>query len=55
MFETPEEIKEKGSKGLWIGIAMAVAVVAVGAYFFIRSRGIPINKHLQPARPLWPR
>ena len=39
MFETPEEIKEKGSNGLWIGIAVAVAVVAVGAYFFIRSRG----------------
>ena len=44
MFETPEEIKEKGSKGLWIGIAVAVAVVAVGAYFFIRSRGVAIKQ-----------
>jgi len=39
MFETPEEIKEKSSKGLWVGIAAVVALVAVGAYFFVRSRG----------------
>jgi hypothetical protein len=39
MFETPEEIKETSSKGLWIGIAVVVAVVAVGGYFFVRSRG----------------
>jgi hypothetical protein len=39
MFEAPEEIKDKGSKGLWIGIAVVVAVVAVGGYFFVRSRG----------------
>jgi len=39
MFETPEEIKETGSKGLWIGIAVVVAVLAVGAYIIIRSRG----------------
>jgi uncharacterized protein YpmB len=38
MFETPEEIKDKGSKGIWIGIAVLVAVFAVGAYFFVRSR-----------------
>jgi len=38
MFETPEEIKEKSSKGLWVGIAVVVAAVAVGAYFFIKSR-----------------
>jgi hypothetical protein len=38
MFETPAEVKESGSKGLWIGIAAVVAVVAVGAYFFISSR-----------------
>ena len=51
MFETPEEIKEKGSKGLWIGIAVAVAVVAVGAYFFIRSRGIPIKQASAASAP----
>ena len=39
MFETPEEIKESGSKGLWIGITLVVALLAVGAYFIIRSRG----------------
>src|SRR5467141_676698 len=51
MFETPEEIKEKGSMGLWIGIAVAVAVVAVGAYFFIRSRGIPIKQASAASAP----
>jgi hypothetical protein len=39
MFETPQEIKPSASKGLWIGIAVAVIVVGVGAYFFIASRG----------------
>ncbi|HTT34130.1 MAG TPA: hypothetical protein VMH48_11055 [Methylomirabilota bacterium] len=39
MFETPKEIKPSASKGLWIGIAVAVIVVGVGAYFFIASRG----------------
>jgi hypothetical protein len=38
LFETPEEIKDKGSKGLWIGIAAVAATFAVGAYFFVRSR-----------------
>ena len=51
MFETPEEIKEKGSKGLWIGIAVAVAVVAVGAYFFIRSRGTAIKQASAASAP----
>jgi len=51
MFETPEEIKEKGSKGLWIGIAVAVAVVAVGAYFFIRSRGVAIKQASAASAP----
>jgi hypothetical protein len=41
MFETPEEIKDKGSKGLWIGIVVLVAAFAVGAYFFARSRDNP--------------
>lgn len=39
MFETPQEIKPSASKGLWIGIAVAVIVVGIGAYFFIASRG----------------
>jgi len=39
MFETPQEIKPSASKGLWIGIAVAVIVVGVGAYFFIALRG----------------
>jgi hypothetical protein len=39
MFETPEEVKQKEPKGFWIAIAVVVAVVAVGAYFFVRSRG----------------
>ena len=51
MFETPEEIKEKGSNGLWIGIAVAVAVVAVGAYFFIRSRGVAIKQASAASAP----
>jgi hypothetical protein len=39
MFETPEEIKESGSKGMWIGITLVVVLLAVGAYFIVRSRG----------------
>jgi hypothetical protein len=38
MFETPREIKPTASKGLWIGIALAVVVASVGAYFFMMSR-----------------
>jgi hypothetical protein len=38
MFETPEEIKDKGSKGIWLGITVLVAVFAVGAFFFVRYR-----------------
>jgi len=38
MFETPEEVKQKEPRGFWIGIVVVVAVVAVGAYFFVRSR-----------------
>lgn len=38
MFETPEEVKQKEPKGFWIGIVVVVAVVAIGAYFFVRSR-----------------
>jgi len=48
MFEAPEEIKDKGSKGLWIGVAMVVAVVAVGGYFFVRSRR-DVNKQASAA------
>ena len=39
MFETPQAIKPSASKGLWIGIAVVVIVVGLGAYFFITSRG----------------
>ncbi|HXY26386.1 MAG TPA: hypothetical protein VEI73_17165 [Candidatus Acidoferrum sp.] len=39
MFETPQEIKPSASKGLWVGIAVAVIVVGMGAYFFVASRG----------------
>ncbi|OLC93220.1 MAG: hypothetical protein DMG35_05330 [Acidobacteria bacterium] len=39
MFETPREIKPSASKGLWIGIAVVVIVVGLGAYFLITSRG----------------
>ena len=38
MFETPEEIKPSASKGLWLGIALVVIVIGLGAYFFIASR-----------------
>ena len=38
MFETPKEIKPSASKGLWVGIAVAVIVVGMGAYFFVASR-----------------
>jgi hypothetical protein len=38
MFETPEEVKQKEPKGFWIGIVVVVTVVAIGAYFFVRSR-----------------
>jgi hypothetical protein len=46
MFETPKEIKETGSKGIWIGIAVVVCVAAVGAYFFVRSKD---NTNKQPS------
>jgi len=37
MFETPKEIKPEASKGLWIGIVVAVLVVVLGAgaYFLV--------------------
>jgi hypothetical protein len=38
MFETPEEVKQKEPKGFWIAIAVVVAMVAVGAYFVVKSR-----------------
>jgi hypothetical protein len=38
MFETPQEIKPTASKGLWIGIALAVVAASVAAYFFMMSR-----------------
>ncbi len=38
MFETPEEVKQKEPKGFWIGIAVVLAVVGVGGYFFVKSR-----------------
>ncbi len=40
MFETPEEVKQNEPKGFWIGIVVVVAVVAIGAYFFVRSRDL---------------
>ncbi len=43
MFETPEEVKQKEPKGFWIGIVVVIAVLAVGGYFFVKSRG-NINK-----------
>jgi hypothetical protein len=45
MFETPQAVKPSASKGLWVGIAAAVIVVGLGAYFFITSRG---NANKQP-------
>ena len=41
MFETPQEIKPSASKGLWIGLVVALIVVGLGTYFFITSRGNP--------------
>ena len=38
MFETPEEVKQKEPKGFWIGILVVMAVIAIGGYFFVRSR-----------------
>ncbi len=38
MFETPEEVKQKEPKGFWIGIVVVLVVVAVGGYFFVKSR-----------------
>jgi hypothetical protein len=39
MFETPKEIKPSASKGLWVGIAVVVVVIGLGAYFFVTSKG----------------
>lgn len=39
MFETPQEIKPAGCKGLWIGVVVVAVAVAVGAYFFFTSKG----------------
>ncbi len=55
MFETPQEIKPAGSKGLWVGIVVVAVAVAVGAYFFVTSKG-NINKQAiavasAPAQP----
>jgi len=38
MFETPQEIKPSGSKGLWAGLAVVAVAIGVGAYFFLASR-----------------
>jgi hypothetical protein len=39
MFETPEEVKPKASMGLWIGIALVAALVAVAGFFYMKSKG----------------
>jgi hypothetical protein len=39
MFETPEEVKPKASMGLWLGIALVAALVAVGGFFYMKSKG----------------
>lgn len=39
MFETPEEVKPKASMGLWLGIAFVAVLVAVGGFFFMKSKG----------------
>ncbi len=39
MFETPQEIKQPDTKGLWIGIIVAVVVIAGGGLFYMMSRG----------------
>ena len=39
MFETPEEVKPKASMGLWLGIALVAVLVAVGGFFYMRSKG----------------
>lgn len=39
MFETPKEVKPSASTGLWIGIAVAVLVVAGAVFFFINKGG----------------
>jgi hypothetical protein len=39
MFETPQEMKPSASKGMWIGIVVVAVVVALGAYFFVISKG----------------
>ncbi len=39
MFETPEEVKPKASMGLWLGIALVAALVALGGFFYMKSKG----------------
>ncbi len=39
MFETPKEVKAESSKGLWIGIAVAVLVVVGGGAYFLMGPG----------------
>jgi len=51
MFETPEEIKEKGSKGLWIASRWLSPWLRLGRIFFIRSRGIPIKQASAASAP----
>ena len=38
MFETPKEVEQKEPKGFWIGIVVVMAVIALGGYFFVKSR-----------------
>jgi hypothetical protein len=38
VFETPQEVKPAGSKGLWLVIAVIVVAGGIGAYMFLKSK-----------------
>ncbi|MGA2509826.1 MAG: hypothetical protein ABSG27_06305 [Candidatus Acidiferrales bacterium] len=47
MFETPDTEKKSSGMGMWIGVALVVIIIAVGAYFYTKSQ--PAAKTATPA------
>jgi hypothetical protein len=52
MFETPEEIKEKSPKGMWIALVVVAVAVVVGVLLYMRSRGgAPVSAPVAASAP----
>ncbi len=47
MFETPDTKEKSSGTGMWIGVALVVVIVAICAYFFMKSS--PAAKTAGPA------